>query len=172
VATLHLHPDAVPTVRCPVHNHDGLEAVTPGLVPDLAGHDLTEAVALLEIGGYEVALSWADAPGRMAGDVLFQVPSAGSSLGAGSVVTLTLAGPEPGTAVPDVLGLEVDAAREVLRSGGMAVVVRLEEETDPEAAALRVSRVWAQQPSAGAEPTGTVTIWANPASLGSEPATP
>jgi penicillin-binding protein 1A len=172
VATLHLHPDAVPIIQCPVHNHEGLEAVTVGVVPDLAAHGLTDAVALLELAGYEVGLSWAEAPGRVAGDVLFQVPASGTALPGGSVVTLTLAGPEPGTAVPDVLGLDVEEARTVLRDSGMAVVVRLERESDPEAAALRVSRVWAQQPSAGAEPGGTVTIWANPADLRDGPATP
>ncbi len=165
VATLHLHPDAVPTVPCPIHNHEGLDDVTPGVVPAVGGHPLGEAVALLEIAGYQVGLSWVEAPGRAAGQVLLQAPAAGTTLQPGAAVTLTIAGPEPGTAVPDVLGLEVEEARRVLREAGMSVVVRLEQEGDPEAAALRVSRVWAQQPSAGAEPAGTVTIWANPADV-------
>lgn len=164
VATLHLHPEAVPTVVCPIHNHEGID-VEPGVVPDVGGTSLADAVALLETAGYEIGLSWAEAPGRTAGQVLFQVPSGGTVLRAGSSVALTLAGPEPGTVVPDVLGMDVEAAREALRSAGLAVVVRLEPESNPQDAAQRINRIWAQQPSAGSPPGGSVTIWANPADV-------
>ncbi|MCJ7725438.1 MAG: PASTA domain-containing protein, partial [Acidimicrobiia bacterium] len=165
VASIHLHPDAVPTVICPIHNHDGIDAVSPGVVPDVGGAPLADAVALLEAAGYGIGLSWAEAPGRSAGQVLFQVPAAGTALGAGSSVSLTLAGPEPGTVVPDVLGMDVEAARTALRKSGLAVVVRLEAESNPHDAAQRINTVWAQQPSAGSPPGGSVTIWANPADI-------
>ncbi|MBU1494224.1 MAG: PBP1A family penicillin-binding protein [Actinobacteria bacterium] len=163
VATLHLDPDAVPTVVCPIHNHDGITSVAPGVVPDVGGAGVDEAVALLEAAGFGIRLSWADAPGRRAGEVLFQVPAAGTTLAGGSDVALTLTGPEPGSEVPDVLGLTVAEARSVLHDAGLVAVVRLESESDPEAATARIDRVWAQQPSAGSDPDGSVTIWANPA---------
>ncbi|MCB2223915.1 MAG: PBP1A family penicillin-binding protein [Actinobacteria bacterium] len=163
VATIHLDPDAVPTIVCPIHNHGG--TAEPGTVPDVGGEPLDHAVALLEASGYEVALSWADAPGRTPGAVLFQVPAAQTALDTGSRVSITLAGPEPGTAVPDVLGMDVEAARDALQAAGLAVVVRVEAESDPADALARAGLVWAQQPSAGAEPSGPVTVWANPADV-------
>jgi len=165
VASLHLHPDAVPTVICPIHNHDGIDSIAPGVVPDVGGARLDDAVALLEAAGYGIGLSWVESPGRRSGEVLFQVPAAGTVLAQGSGVSLTLAGPEPGSVVPDVLGLDMEEARSILREAGLAVVVLLEAESDPEAAALRINMIWAQHPSAGSDPDGSVTIWANPADL-------
>ena len=171
VANLHLHPDAVPTVICPIHNHEGIDSVAAGIVPDVGGTHLVDAVALLEAAGYEIGLSWAEALGRRPGEVLFQVPAAGTMLPAGGGVAITLVGPEPGSIVPDVLGLDFEEARFVLRSSGLAVVARIEPETNPDDAVLRINRVWAQQPSAGSPPIGSVTIWVNPADVTPRPET-
>ena len=162
VATVHLHPDSVPTVICPIHNPEGIDIVASGVVPDLDGADLGRAVALLEAAGYEITLTWAEADGRHSGEVLFQVPAADTPLPVGSTVVLTLAGPEPGTVVPDVLGLDTAAARGALGSTGLSAVVRLEAEADPADAIRRSGLVWAQQPSGGAPQTSPVTIWVNP----------
>jgi penicillin-binding protein 1A len=166
VATLHLHPDAVPTVTCPIHNPEGPYSITPGLVPDVGGMHLDHALGLLESAGYEVSLTWAETRGRGAGDVLFQVPAGGSPLSPGSRVALTIAGVEPGAAVPDLLGLDLTHARRSVEQAGLGILVRIEAESDPAAATRRPGMVWAQQPAAGETPDGPMTIWVNPAPAG------
>jgi len=163
VATVHLHPDSVPTVICPIHNPEGIATIAPGVVPDLGDTDLGQAVALLEAGGYGITLAWAEAGGRRSGEVLFQVPAAGTPLAVGSTVALTLAGSEPGTVVPDVLGQDTAEGRAILEDAGLLVVIRVESEADPADATRRSGLVWAQQPSGGAPQASPVTIWVNPA---------
>jgi penicillin-binding protein 1A len=162
VATVHLSPEAVPTIVCPLHNHGGRTAVTAGVVPEVVGSPISDAVALLEAAAYEVRLDWVDSIGGVPGDILFQVPAAGTPLSSGAAVTVTVAGPEPGTTVPDVLGLGLEAARDRLAAAGLHVLVRLEAEADPEDAVRRAGIVWAQQPSAGSDPGESVTVWVNP----------
>jgi 1A family penicillin-binding protein len=162
VATIYLHPDEVPTVLCPIHNPEGLELPSPGVVPEVVGRDLTDAVAWLEAAGYQATADWVGAPGRIPGRVLAQYPAAESAADPGTKVALTVVGPEPGTAVPDVLGLQSADAQAALEAYGLTVEVLVTPEPDPGQAAQHSGLVWAQNPVAGSPPQSPVTIRVDP----------
>jgi penicillin-binding protein 1A len=162
VTTVHVHPDAVPTIVCPIHNPESFRGLAPGRVPDLAGLRLDEAVALLEAAGYQAALAWDPAAAIALGTVAAQSPAPDTAWPEAAPVEVTLAGPEPGTLVPGVLGLAAGAARRSLETLGITVVIAREAEADPEDALLRSGKVWAQQPAEGAPVDGAVTLWVNP----------
>ncbi|MDX1450807.1 MAG: PASTA domain-containing protein, partial [Acidimicrobiia bacterium] len=154
--------DAVPTVICPIHNPTGLIELGSGEVPDVIGFSLGAAVELLEGFGYTVSVHW-DEPGPLQpGTVYGQEPSASFPAPAGSVVRLTVAGPEPGTVVPGVLGIPVAEAVIRLQDLGIEVEVRTEAEADPEDALRRSGLVWSQMPAVGTPLPPSITIWANP----------
>lgn len=162
VATVHVHPDAVPTIVCPIHHPDSRQGLVPGRVPDVGGLPLGEAVALLESAGYVVELAWDPASEEAPGLAVGQTPVADTALSEGSPVAVTVSGPEPGTSVPGVLGLSEAAARLTLEGLGIRVVVAKEPESVPEDALRRSGMVWAQQPAEGAPAEGAVTLWVNP----------
>jgi len=81
---------------------------------------------------------------------------------AGSTVRITVAGPEPGTTVPAVLGLPRAEAEQRLAEASITPTVVVEAESDPEDAASRSGLVWKQDPASGAPNTVAVTIWVNP----------
>ena len=162
VATVNLHPDVVPTVTCPLHNPEGISLPSPGTVPRLAGRDLAEAVAWLEAAGYRATAEWVEAPGRVPGTVLAQYPAADDTAATGTEVALKVAGPEPGTVVPDVVGLPADDAQHALESYGLTVEISLAFE--PDAARVTENRglVWSQSPAAGIPSSGPVSLLVNP----------
>jgi penicillin-binding protein 1A len=160
VAEVQVSPDAAPTVVCPIHNPEGLDEITAGLVPDVTGRPVDEAVALLEIAGYEVALRWDPGASAAPGTVVAQDP-APDAHGHGNVVTVHLAGPEPGTTVPGVLGARRSVAVAYLRALGLHVEV-YDRAEDGGVPAGREGRVWAQLPAEGTLVGGPVTIWVNP----------
>ncbi|MBN2113773.1 MAG: transglycosylase domain-containing protein [Acidimicrobiia bacterium] len=162
VATVLVHPDDAPTVPCPIHNPEGLDLPAPGFVPAVAGRDLAEAVAWLEASGYQATAEWVGAPGRVPGTVLVQYPAADSPLSPGAEVALTVVGPEPGTATPDVLNLAAADARRALEAYGFVVRVVVGPEPDPGRAVLHRGQVWSQTPAAGEPPTGGITLLVNP----------
>ncbi|MFH1329725.1 MAG: PBP1A family penicillin-binding protein, partial [Actinomycetota bacterium] len=131
VATVHVGPDDAPTVLCPIHNPEGLALPSPGFVPEVLGRDLAEAVAWLEAAGYQATADWVGAPGRIPGSVLVQYPAADSPLTPGAAVALTVAGPEPGTGTPGVVGLAVADARRALEAYGFVVRVVMSPEPNP-----------------------------------------
>ena len=78
-------------------------------------------------------------------------------------MTLTVAGPEPGSVIPSLIGFPIEQAVRDLEGMGVAVEVITEAEADPNDAARRAGVVWKQSPAAGAAANGTtVTLWANP----------
>ncbi len=162
VATVHLHPDAVPTVNCPIHNPEGISLPSPGTVPEVAGRDLAEAVTWLEVAGYQATAEWVGAPGRVPGTVLVQYPAAGSTSPTGAEVALTVVGPEPGTVVPDVVGLPAHDARRALESYGLTVAVSVAFEPDVGRATENRGLVWSQSPAAGGSLQSPVTLLVNP----------
>jgi penicillin-binding protein 1A len=162
VFTLHLRPEAVPNSVCALHNPPGVEPPTVGLVPDVLGLDLAAALALIEAAGGRASAVWRNAPGLVPGTVMVQFPPAGSDLSLGSTVSLSVVGPEPGTAVPDVLGLELAVARRVLDNYGISVRVVSAAEADAEQAAERSGIVWSQSPAGGSPPAPAVTLSVNP----------
>jgi 1A family penicillin-binding protein len=162
VATVMVSPDDAPTVTCPIHNPEGVALPSPGVVPDVAGRDLAEALAWLEAAGYAATAEWVGAPGRIPGTVVAQYPAADSTVAAGAEVALTVVGPEPGTETPDVVGLAAADARHALEAYGFVVRVVVTSEGNSGNAALHRGRVWAQSPAAGAAPAETITLRVNP----------
>jgi beta-lactam-binding protein with PASTA domain len=64
--------------------------------------------------------------------------------------------------IPLILGLPASEAIPRLEATGVAVSVVTQAEANPDDAARRPGAVWMQDPAAGADATGTVTIWVNP----------
>lgn len=162
VHTVRLPADAVPTVVCPIHNPQGVVAAGSGEVPDLIGQHLGAAVSTLTSIGFDTRVVWSDGGSLAQGTVFNQDPSPGFPAQTGTVVRLTVAGPEPGSTVPSVLGFQVDHARAELADIGVGVDVLIQAEADAADAARRTGMVWKQSPQPGSEPTGVVTLWANP----------
>ena len=73
-----------------------------------------------------------------------------------------MAGPEPGSVVPSVVGFPVDHAVSELSAIGVRVEVIEAAESNPDDALRRSGVVWKQDPGPGASATGTVRLWANP----------
>ncbi|WP_431782225.1 Stk1 family PASTA domain-containing Ser/Thr kinase [Streptomyces chumphonensis] len=94
-------------------------------VPDVAGADREDARKTLERAGLEVEFSAERAhSAREPGTVARQSPRAGATAAEGDTVTLTVSkGPESVT-VPDVVGLDEDAAVAALEEAGFEVTVR------------------------------------------------
>jgi len=159
---LQLPPGEVPTVICPIHNPPDIVGIGAGEVPPVIGRELGEAVSALDRAGYEVRLEWEDGGNLQQGTVFGQSPDPGVPAQAGSIVTITLAGPEPGAEVPGVLGLTRIEAEAEFAVYGIAVQVIEEAESIAADAARRAGRVWKQSPAGGIEADGTVTVWVNP----------
>jgi penicillin-binding protein 1A len=151
-----------PNVICPVHNPSGVVAVGSGELPDVIGYDLGSAVAALTAAGFEVKVDYQDGGSLAQGTVFGQSPSAGFPAQAGSAVRLTVAGPEPGSVIPSLVGFPVDHALSELNAIGVTVEVIQSAEANPDDAVRRSGVVWKQDPAAGAPAAGTVTLWANP----------
>lgn len=162
VARVQVDPENAPTVICPIHNTGTLGAVGSGTVPDVTQLDLDTAVFHVEAAGYTVRLEWEASSPLPHGTVFAQAPDPSVPAQAGSPVTLTVAGAEPGTVVPEVLGLPAAEALTSLSSLDVEVVDIVEAEPVASDAEARSGRVWAQSPPPGAALTDVVTIWINP----------
>ncbi|MBT8215398.1 MAG: PASTA domain-containing protein, partial [Acidimicrobiia bacterium] len=162
IQRLHLPPDQVPTVICPIHNPSGIVGIGAGEVPPVIGIELSEAVSALNRAGYEVRLDWEDGGTLAQGTIFGQAPDPGVPARAGSRVTLTVAGPEPGAVVPRVLGMTREEASAQLAIYGIPVDFIEEPEADPASAESRAGRVWKQAPGAGVAASATVSVWVNP----------
>jgi penicillin-binding protein 1A len=159
-AEVRVPASAVPTIECPIHNPAD-EPVRSGLIPDVVGRPVGEAVAYLEAAGYRTVLAWDVDADAAPGVAVAQRPAAGTRAAADSDVTVTLSGPEPGTSVPSVVGERKSVAITDLATLGIPVEVFLKAE-DEEVPPERQGRVWAQVPPAGSPAEGPVTIWVNP----------
>jgi penicillin-binding protein 1A len=162
IQTLRLPADAVPTVVCPIHNPPGVVAAGSGQVPDVIALPIDEAVGVLQAAGFQIRVTWSDGGSLAQGTVFNQDPSPGFPAQADTAVRLTVAGPEPGSVIPSVLGFPVDHAISELSGIGVTVDVRTEAEADPTDATRRAGMVWKQQPAPGTLVSGTVILWANP----------
>ncbi len=163
VARIRVPADQVPTVVCPVHNPSGVVEAGATTVPDVIGMDLGTAVETLTTAGFDNRIDWKDGGTLAQGTVFNQAPSSGYPAQSGSVVTLSVAGPEPGSVVPSLVGFPLGQAVKELEDIGVAVEVITLAESDPNDAARRTGVVWKQDPAPGAPTEGTtVTLWANP----------
>ncbi len=163
VATIYVQPGEAPTVPCPIHNPEGMPNLVPGTVPAITDLDLAQAVRLLETAGYKVSAQWVGATDRVPGTVIVQQPAAGTDLTPGATVRLTVVGPEPGTTIPEVIGLPVDEAVGRLGGLGLAAEIIVVAEPDEERALERSGLVWLQTPAAETTAdAGTVVLRVNP----------
>ncbi len=154
--------DGAPTVVCPVHNPEGVVAAGAGVVPGVIGFDLGQATSHLQSAGYLVTVSWVEAGGLPQGTVFNQTPSQGTPAQTGGSVELLVAGPEPGTTIPSIIGFPVDQAEAELAENGVGIEIIVQEEADPVSAARRPGVVWKQDPAGGAPAEGVVRVWVNP----------
>lgn len=163
VQRIQVPADLAPTVICPVHNPADLSQLDTQVTPDLIGLDLVEALELLAITGQGSTIEWADGEPLAQGTIFGQDPPPGADAVSGSSVRLTVAGPEPGTTVPAVLGLPLADAELCLAEASITnPTVVVEAESDPDDARRRSGMVWKQDPAAGAANDQAVTIWVNP----------
>ncbi len=162
VATVYVKPDAVPTVECPIHSTAGAAAIADGRIPDLVGLPLADAVMLLEAGDYRIRAAWTDPLDLPPGTVVLHQPEANRETPPGTLVELVVAGPEPGTVIPDVLGLTSGDAQARLAILGIRALVLTIAEEEPEYAEARSGHVWAQRPPGRTPITEQVILWANP----------
>jgi penicillin-binding protein 1A len=131
-------------------------------VPDVRGRSYGDAArAVQEVGLSPARFNVVDS-GATPGSVRAQSPPGGSSAPLGATVTLEVAMP-PGDAVtvPNVFGMDRDAAVKTLHDAGLAVQVTEEQSPDNN---QPQGRVWKQSPPAGKKvsPGTTVTIFVNP----------
>jgi beta-lactam-binding protein with PASTA domain len=120
-------------------------------VPDVSGMAVGEARTALEEAGFRVRVVRRESTAPP-GEVVRQVPKAGTALEADEVVVLTVAraAPTGETAeleAPDVIGLTVSNATEALREAGLRPRIELVASDEP------AGTVLAQSPSAGTEVT-------------------
>jgi penicillin-binding protein 1A len=128
-----------------------------GRVPDLlAASSISQATLMAEEAGFRLTVvevsDW-----RAAGTFVAQDPSAGSEAPLGSRITLEVSdGTGAFPQVPDVIGLTLDEAADILFDAGYRVFRRNVEVDDP----ALVDRVLAQNPRAGTElvPGEAVTV--------------
>jgi penicillin-binding protein 1A len=162
VQRVRLPLDQVPTVVCTGTVLDGTPLEGTGLLPSLIGLDVTSAVQILSASGFDARLDWGETTGLPAGTVMEQHPLAGATVVEGAPVTLRLAGPEPGTVMPDFLGVSFEDAAAALEGQGHRYTVVTLPEDDPAAAELRSGLVWKQSPAAGLPIGALVRLWVNP----------
>lgn len=86
------------------------------IVPDVVGMDLKTAQAALQQAGLEAKVE------GEGGQVVAQVPKAGAKVTGGSKVILYMQGGTQNPAVPDVTGLRIGEAAEVLEAYGLGLV--------------------------------------------------
>lgn len=122
-------------------------------VPDLRGHEQTEAVSALEAAGFRIGEIARSYTGSIPVDVVVWIePAPGSETSLGAEVALIVsAGPHP-TQVPLVKGKKLDVAEETLRDAGFFVETVLVADPAPE------GTVVAQDPGGGRAQQGTTVV--------------
>jgi serine/threonine-protein kinase len=127
----------------------------PVAVPNVVGQSREPATSSLTSAGFEVDVTEQESTDVDPGDVISQNPTAGTSAGRGSTVTITVAKAPPQAEVPDVTGQRRAAATAQLRSKGFKVAVD-EQPVEDEA---QDGTVISQDPGPGKADQGTtVTI--------------
>jgi penicillin-binding protein 1A len=161
VVTVSLRPAVVPSIVCPIHNPQGVAVRADGTVPAVEHAEIIEAVTLLEAGGYDVSIGWDTTSDSIPGTITAQYPTPGTALAAGQIVQIFVAGPEPGTIVPSVIGRNRFDAVERLEVLGAAVTVIVLDDPTPDPS-IGPLQVWAQVPGPGEPAADQVTIWVVP----------
>lgn len=122
-------------------------------VPDLRGHEQTDAVSALESAGFRIGEIARSYTGSIPVDVVLWIePAPGTEASPGAEVALIVsAGPHP-TQVPLVKGKKLEVAEETLRDAGFFVETVLAADPAPE------GTVVAQDPSRGRAQQGTTVV--------------
>jgi penicillin-binding protein 1A len=160
VVTLHLVEMAIPSTTCRTLLAEHVAQAIAGLVPDVVSLPLDEAVAVLEAGGFRIELTWLEGPGLHPGHVGEQYPSPGTT--GSTTVRLVVGGPEPGTALPDLLGESRSRAQYWLETLGVTVEFVEGWEPGVDESVSRPRAVWGQLPAPGEPVVDIVTLWVNP----------
>jgi beta-lactam-binding protein with PASTA domain len=85
-------------------------------VPDLTGESIEDAMEDGRSAGYEVVATGRQYSDRVdRGDVIYQIPPPGSYLAAGDTLFVLASLGEPETRIPDLMGLDLEEARAILR---------------------------------------------------------
>jgi penicillin-binding protein 1A len=129
--------DKRPTQLCPLH------AAKEVPVPNMVGLSLDAAQDALQQAGFRVSLVEDPTSSAPTGTVVDQNPAAGTAALQRGVVALVVSAAPPSTTVPDMVGLDVAAARAELAAVGL---IASESSTPDEAIA---GTVLAQDPAAG-----------------------
>ncbi|MBA2742383.1 MAG: PASTA domain-containing protein, partial [Actinobacteria bacterium] len=118
-------------------------APVPAL-PDVTGATLPEARGVLEQAGFRVRVrrTQAEAP---AGEVLSQLPAAGSEVARNGLITLTVSSGPGGIAVPNVIGETASAATREIEGAGLLVEIARIASSKPNGTVIR------QSPKGGSE---------------------
>jgi serine/threonine-protein kinase len=138
-------------------------------VPSVVGQDKNDARAQLEDAGFSVSVSrtFSDAPKN---EVVSQSPAGGTQADKGSQVAITVSKGQEQVEVPDVVGMDVKAARAALRGAGFKVT------TVKEPTAGGDNTVTAQTPGGGSKQDKgsevTITVASPDNSGGNETPTP
>ncbi|HET6360785.1 MAG TPA: PASTA domain-containing protein [Gemmatimonadota bacterium] len=91
-------------------------------VPDLTGESIEDAIEDGRSASYEVVASGLQYSDRVdRGDVIYQIPPPGSYLAAGDTLFVLVSLGEQETRIPDLMGLDLEAARAILRQLDVAV---------------------------------------------------
>lgn len=157
-ADVKVDPRQVPTLVCPIHNPQGVATMEDGTVPDVEFLQILDGLVLLEASGYSTRLVWGAETQYLPGTIIGQFPAPGSTLDRGSSVEIVVAGPEPGTTVPTVVGLHRAEAIARLAAVGLQVQVVTMPAIDGAEPSYQVT---AQDPAPGTPAAGPVTIWVN-----------
>jgi eukaryotic-like serine/threonine-protein kinase len=121
----------------------------------VVGQSRDSATSTLQSDGFEVDVTEQQSSDANPGNVLSQNPTAGTSAGKGSTVTITVAKAPAQAEVPDVTGQRRTPATAELRAKGFKVAVE-EQPVDDEA---QDGTVISQDPGSGkADQGATVTI--------------
>jgi beta-lactam-binding protein with PASTA domain/predicted Ser/Thr protein kinase len=127
----------------------------PVTVPDVVGDSRDTATSTLQNAGFKVDTTAQESSDVSPGTVVSQNPTAGTSAGKGSTVTITVAKAPPQVDVPNEIGQRRTPATEDLRAAGFKVAVDERPVTDQS----EDGTVVAQDPSGGkADKGSTVTI--------------
>lgn len=91
-------------------------------VPDLTGASIDDAMDDGRAAGYEVVASGRQYSNRVDdGDVIYQIPPPGSYLAAGDTLFVLVSLGEQQTRIPNLMGLDLEAARAILLQLGVEV---------------------------------------------------
>lgn len=133
----------------------GIGSATKVTVPEVRGKTQVEATQILSDAGLKAKVQQVTDAINTAGQVIDQTPKAPAKISKGDTVTLKVSSGAPPVDLPDVVGRDVNAARDLLEGKNFVVEVTLK--ADDKAPADQV--ISQQPPGGGKAPQGsTVTL--------------